>query len=102
MLKSNRRAVEREILNQLRKKNAAAGIAVQNSVKTYMRDNGIIDTGRAINSVAHDSDETGAIIGSNLHYFPFIELGTRYQPARAPLVSGLQNAKGTLRQIYGS
>lgn len=98
MLKSNRLAVEAEIAGRLKTKNEAAAIAVESEAKKLAP----VDTGRLRASITNSSDETGAVIGTNLEYAPFVELGTSKQAPQPFLVPALMNAKPILRQIYGS
>lgn len=53
-------------------------------VQTDAKRAAAVDTGRLRNSIAVDfnSEKTGAEIGTNVKYAPFIEFGTRYQKAR--------------------
>lgn len=98
MLKSNLGAVEKMLNSELARKNEAAAIAIESEAKRLAP----VDTGRLRASITHDSDETGAVIGTNLEYAPFVELSTRNTPAQPFLVPGLMNAKETVRRIYGS
>lgn len=98
MLKSNRRAAESEITRLLKMKNEAAGIAVEGVAKKLCA----VDSGRLRASITHDSDETGAVVGTNVEYAPHIELGTVNQRPQPYLVPGLIGSKGILKGIYGS
>lgn len=98
MLKSNLRAVELEMTRLLKMKNAAAGVAVSNEAKKLAP----VDTGRLRSSLTWDSDETGAVIGTNVEYAPVQELGSVNQRPQPFLVPGLIGAKATLGSIYGS
>lgn len=35
-----------------------------------------VDTGRLRNSISHSSDDSRAVIGTNVEYAPYVELGT--------------------------
>jgi phage gpG-like protein len=98
MLKSNRRAVVSQLRSDMRRKNEAAGIAVESAAKGLAP----VDTGRLRSSITHDSDEDGAVVGTNVEYAPMQELGTSTQPGTPFLVPGLLGSKALLRQIYGS
>lgn len=97
MIRSNRRDAESEIIRLLRMKNAAAALAVEGEAKKLCA----VDSGRLRASISHDSDETGAVVGTNVEYAPFVELGTIHQRPQPYLVPGLVNSKGILGQIYG-
>lgn len=97
MLKRNLRTVELEITRILKMKHAAAGVAVSNEAKKLCA----VDSGRLRSSITWDSDETGAVVGTNVEYAPFVELGTIHQRPQPYLVPGLINSKGILGQIYG-
>lgn len=43
-----------------------------------------------------------ALIGSNVEYFPFIELGTSKMAARAPLRRALETCKNQIKRIFGA
>jgi HK97 gp10 family phage protein len=98
VLKSNRKQVEAELKRQLQRRNEAAGIMVESAAKRLAP----VDTGRLRASITHDSDEDGAVVGTNVEYAPMQELGTSTQPGTPFLVPGLLGSKALLRQIYGS
>jgi len=43
-----------------------------------------------------------AIIGSNIEYFRYIELGTRFMSASAPLRRALEASWGRIKKIFGA
>jgi HK97 gp10 family phage protein len=98
VIKSNVKAAEALILQELRRKNEAAAIAIESEAKRLAPR----DTGRLAASITHDSDETGCVVGTNVPYGVHQELGTRYQNGTPFLVPGLMNAKETVRRIYGA
>ncbi len=69
------------------------GIRVERTAKRFCP----VDTGRARASITHEMgrDSRGLFvkIGSNVHYFKFIELGTRFMRAFAPLRKALRSAR---------
>lgn len=81
----------------LARKNEAAATVVEGNVKRLTP----VDSGRLRSSYTHQSDETGAIVGTNTSYAAFVELGTRYQNPQPHLVPGLENSKDELRRVYG-
>lgn len=96
-LKSNRKAAEAEIARVLSRKNAAAAILATGNVQKRTP----VDTGRLRSSIANDSDEGGFVVGTNVEYGVYQELGTRYQRAQPYLVPGLMNSISDLKRIYG-
>lgn len=96
----------REIDRKLRLMNEAAGIVLENGIKRSIRDKGLIDSGRYIGSVTHDSDETGCVAGTNVTREGFsyplaLEKGTRYIRPYHAMQDGVMNSLGELRRIYG-
>lgn len=83
---------------QLRMKNEAAAIVVEGAAKRKAP----VDTGRLRASITHDSDGSGFIVGTNVTYSAFVELGTRYQAPQPYLVPGLQESIGELQRVYGA
>lgn len=96
-MRSNLRVVEAEIDRKLALKNEAAAISIENEAKRLSP----VDTGRLRSSITHDSDQTGAVIGTNVEYAGFVELGTRHQTPQPYLRPGLTNSIPTLKRIYG-
>lgn len=74
----------------------AAGLeAVGMVAETYAKRDCPVDTGRLRNSITHavmqENGETAAIIGTNVEYGPFVELGTSMRKAKpflGPAASG--------------
>jgi HK97 gp10 family phage protein len=48
-------------------------------------------------SITHRVERDKAFVGTNVNYAPFLEYGTRFMRARAPLQRGLQNSQGQIR-----
>jgi HK97 gp10 family phage protein len=96
-VKSFRRDAEIEMDRELKRRFETAAIVGEGEVKKRAP----VDTGRLRASYTHDSDETGAIIGTNTHYAPYLELGTRYMEPRPHLVTGVVSAIPQMRRILG-
>ena len=62
-----------------------------------------VKTGTARRSIMHVMDVNGKVvyIGSNIEYFPYIELGTSKMAARSPLRRALHTNKGAIRRTFG-
>ncbi len=58
--------------------------AVGMTAEGYAKKDTPVDTGRLRNSVAFEvvDDENAVYIGTNVEYAPYVELGTRFMPAR--------------------
>lgn len=95
-LKSNRAEVEGELRASVRKKLSATGITVQNRARQRCP----VDTGRLRNSITHDASDTGVVIGTNVKYAPFVELGTSRQRPQPYLIPGLMDSRGDLQRIW--
>lgn len=61
-----------------------------------------VDTGRLRNSITHIVDEDGkcAIIGTNVEYAPYVELGTRHQKSQPYLKPAAKDHESTYRSIF--
>ena len=61
-----------------------------------------VDTGRLRNSITHIVDEAGkcAIIGTNVEYAPYVELGTRHQKPQPYLKPAAEDHASTYRSIF--
>lgn len=106
-IKSNRKAALGEIDRQLRARNEAAGIVLKNNIKRSIRDKGLIESGRYLGSITHDSDETGAVAGTNVtrdgFSYPLIqEIGGRYIRPYHAMRDGAVNSMSELRRVYGA
>ncbi len=82
-LKSRRREVKAEIDRQLKLKNKAAAIVVQNEVKRVTPVGTAESTGiegyvggRLRDSIDHDSSEAGFVVGTDLNYGGYVHNGT--------------------------
>lgn len=61
-----------------------------------------VDTGRLRNSITHIVDEDGkcAIIGTNVEYAPYVELGTTRQRPQPYLKPAAEDHESTYRSIF--
>jgi HK97 gp10 family phage protein len=98
-MKSNLHNVLDHIDDEMRRKNELAAFIVEGKAKRRCP----VDSGRLRASITHETDGTdGFIVGTNVEYAPFVELGTRYMSAQPFLVPALQEAITELREIYNS
>lgn len=61
-----------------------------------------VDTGRLRNSITHIVDEGGkcAVIGTNVEYAPYVELGTRHHGPQPYLKPAAEDHESTYRSIF--
>lgn len=61
-----------------------------------------VDTGRLRNSTTHIVDEGDkcAVIGTNVEYAPYVELGTRHQKPQPYLKPAAEDHESTYRSIF--
>ncbi len=61
-----------------------------------------VDTGRLRNSITHivDADGKYAVIGTNVEYAPYVELGTRHQRPQPYLKPAAEDHASTYRSIF--
>ena len=77
-----------EVLNELQKAKMRAletiGLVAEGYAKEKIREVGAYDTGRLWNSISHavSESEQAAVIGTNVEYAPYVELGTRKMDPR--------------------
>lgn len=100
-MKSNRKAVIREINRKVDRKMAAIGIIVVNGIKLEIRSNGLIDTGRLINSITYLVGKGFVVIGTNVEYAVHLEFGTvnirPYNSIRNGLLKSKSQIVGVLK-----
>lgn len=57
-------------------------IAIGLTAETYAKDGCPVDTGRLRNSITHENDSRSVVIGTNVEYGKWVELGHHQQPGR--------------------
>ena len=68
--------------------------------ESYAKQMAPVDTGRLRNSITHAQvDEDTEVIGTNVKYAPFVELGTRKQKAQPYLRPAAENHSDEYRNI---
>ena len=63
-------------------------IAIGMTAETYAKDGCPVDTGRLRNSITHDNDSRSVVIGTNVEYAKWVELGHHQKPGRYVPVLG--------------
>lgn len=61
-----------------------------------------VKTGTARRSITHLIKKIKAIVGSNVEYFPYIELGTKKMAAFAPLRKALHSNMARIKRLFGA
>lgn len=76
-------------------------IAIGMTAETYAKENCPVDTGRLRNSITHEVEmgDKSAIIGTNVEYAAFVELGTSKMRARPYLRPAAENHSGEYKTI---
>lgn len=97
-MKSNLTRVVAMMEARLLAGNEALAIAVESEAKRRAP----VDTGRLRASITHDSDATGAIVGTNVEYAPFQELGTSKMQAQPFLVPAAMGIRPHVSSFYGA
>ena len=93
-----------ELLDALPEQIEAALTAIGMVAETYAKEECPVDTGRLRNSITHEVDmnEQAAIIGSNVEYAAYVELGTSRQKAQPYLRPAAQNHTEEYKRIVES
>lgn len=99
-IKDNTKAVLAESDRLIGKKLTLAALLVERTAKQsgYCP----VDTGTARRSITRLIEKRRALVGSNVNYFPYIEMGTRKMPAHAPLRRGLETNMSQIKSIFGA
>ena len=58
-----------------------------------------VDTGTLRRSISHGTQDGYAVIGTNVEYAPYVELGTRKMQARSFLRKAIEDHANTFRKI---
>lgn len=98
-IQDNTRAVLNETDRLIKQKLELAALLVERTAKTP----GFcpVETGTARRSITRIVEKRRALVGSNVDYFPFIEMGTRRMVAHAPLRRALETNMGKIKRIFG-
>jgi phage gpG-like protein len=100
---SNRKRIVASVQAEMARRNDAFGFVAEGAVKRRSP----VDTGRMRAAQTHVADENGVIIGSNVPYQVFVELGHRrpdggFVPPQPHLVPGVLDAVASHgKAIYG-
>jgi len=97
-IKDNTKAVLSAKDRLIKEKLTTSALLVERSAKEFCP----VDTGTARRSITHRIDKKKTYVGSNVEYFPYIELGTKKMAARSPLRRALEANWGKIRRIFGA
>lgn len=99
-IKDNTNAVLKESDRLIKEKLQFAALLVERTAKEtgYCP----VDTGTARRSITHKIEKRRAIVGSNIEYFPYIEMGTSKMPAFAPLRRSLETNWNKIKRLFGA
>lgn len=71
--------------------------------ESYAKQLAPVDTGRLRNSITHQQyDESTEIIGTNVEYAPYVELGTKRQKAKPYLRPAAENHADEYKAIWNN
>ena len=102
MIKDNTRDILNEVDRLNREKLKQTALLVQRTAKKpgYCP----VLTGTARRSITHEMAPDGktVYVGSNVEYFPYIEMGTVKMTARSPLRRALHDNMAQIRKIFGA
>lgn len=94
-----------EVIDEMKKTMERALEKIGMVGEAYAKEECPVDTGRLRNSISHAVDDNTAIIGTNVEYAPYVELGTSKMDAQPYLRPAVENhikeykeiAKGELK-----
>lgn len=73
------------------------------TAERYAKESCPVDTGRLRNSIAHaQQDDHTEVVGTNVEYAPYVELGTRYQRAQPYLAPAVETHRDEYERIIKS
>lgn len=109
-IEDNTNAVLAESDRLIKEKLILSALLVERTAKEYCprlasrppKNSKIPSTGTAKRSITHRIEKRRAVVGSNIEYFPYIEMGTKFFAAFAPLRRSLETNWSKIRQIFGA
>jgi len=97
-IKDNTKAVLAEAKRLKREKLPLAALLVERTAKQLCA----VDTGTLRRSINRQVEEDRALVGSNIVYAPYVELGTRKMAARPYLRPALEANMKEIKKIFGA
>lgn len=83
--------VKAELRNRIPTILEALGIEAEGNAVTEITDLGAVDTGRLRGSITHAVDDDSAIVGTDVEYGVYVEMGTYKMQARPFLRNAIEN-----------
>lgn len=89
-----------QVLKEMKKKKETALEIIGAKAESYAKMLCPVLTGRLRNSISHAQlNEDTEVIGTNVHYAPYVEMGTRRQRAKPYLRPAAENHSAEYRSI---
>ena len=97
----------KDVLSEAKAAKVKALEIIGGMAESYAKAAAPVDTGRLRNSITHEQmSEDTEVIGTNVEYAPYVELGTSKMAARPFLRPAAENHtaeyKAIMQQVYGS
>ena len=87
-------------LSEIQQKKARALEICGGTAERYAKEICPVDTGNLRNSIAHEQrDENTEAVGTNVHYAPYVELGTRKARAKPYLRPAVEDHRDEYEKI---
>ncbi len=98
MIKDNTKGILSESDRLIRDKLTQSAILVERTAKQMCP----VDTGTLKRSITRRIERRRALVGSNIEYAPYVEMGTSKMSARPYLRPALETNWGEIRRIFGA
>ena len=91
--------VKAELRNRIPTILEALGIEAEGNAVTEITELGAVDTGRLRGSITHAVDDDSAIVGTNVEYGVYVEMGTYKMASRPFLRNAIENYTDDYKRI---
>lgn len=92
----------KQVIEAIKKATHRGLTAASLFVQARASENAPVDTGRLSASIANEVFDDYALIGTNVEYAPYVELGTSRQEAQPYLRPALDNNRNKIKAIFAS
>lgn len=99
VLKSHVGEVKAELRNRIPTILEALGIEAEGNAVTEITELGAVDTGRLRGSITHAVDDDSAIVGTDVEYGIYVEMGTYKMASRPFLRNAIENYTDDYKRI---
>jgi len=96
IIKDNTKGVLEEVDKRIKANLKTAALMVERSSKQICP----VDTGTLKRSIFHIIDDRSAVVGTNVEYAPYVEMGTRFWPGKPYLRPALEMNKDKIKQLF--